>query len=118
MQRQFIKVIATSITGIEANRLKTETARGILALKRGQSLMDFVTSFLNQRCITSFQLNERHDGTWATTPMMFLNHEPKQVLTFNFKQFDQDSLGFHAKDLTAAELARDMKPLRKLVYGG
>lgn len=117
-QRQFIKVVGTSITGVDGGRLETTTARGITNLKRGQTLLDFVTDFLNLRFITSFQLNERHDGTWATAPMMFLNQEPKHVLTFSFKQFNQDELGFYAKDLTARELERDMKPLRKMIYGG
>jgi hypothetical protein len=117
-QRQFIKVVASSITGVDGGRLETTTARGITNLKRGQTLLDFVTAFLNDRGTTSFQLNERHDGTWATAPMMFLNQEPKQVLTFTFKQFDQDDLGFHAKDLTSFELERDLKPLRKMLYGG
>lgn len=116
-QRQFIKVVGSAITGVGGGRLETTTAKGIINLKRGQTLLDFVTLFLSERGITSFQLNERHDGTWATAPMMFLNHEPKQVLTFTFKQFDQDDLGFHAKDLDGYELGRDMKPLRKLVYG-
>lgn len=117
-QRQFIKVVGSSITGVDGGRLETTTARGITNLKRGQTLLDFVTLFLNARGILSFQLNERHDGIWATAPMMFLNHEPKQVLTFTFKQFDQDNMGFHAKDLTAFELERDLKPLRKMLYGG
>jgi hypothetical protein len=116
-QRQFIKVVGSSITGVEGGRLETFTSKGITNLKRGQTLIDFVTAFLCNRGITSFQLNERHDGAWSTTPMMFLTQEPKQVLTFTFKQFDQDDLGFHAKDLTAKELERDMKPLSKLIYG-
>jgi hypothetical protein len=114
-QRQFIKVVGTSITGVDGGRLSTSTARGIMVLKRGQSLIDFATQFLNDRDITSFQLHERHDGSWATSPMMFLNHEPKQVLTFMFKQFGQEELGFHAKDLAEFELERDMKPIKKLL---
>jgi len=116
-QRQFIKVVGSSITGVGGGRLENQTARGITNLKRGQTLLDFVTIFLNLRGITTFSLNERGDGSWATTPMMFLNHEPKQVLTFTFKQFDQDDLGFHAKDLNSKELERDMKPISKLIYG-
>lgn len=117
-QRQFIKVVGTAITGVGGGRLESATSRGITGLKRAQTLLDFVTVFLNERGITSFQLNERHDGLWSTAPMMFLNEEPKQVLTFTFKQFAQDDLGFYAKDLDKHELERDMKPLRKLVYGG
>lgn len=116
-QRQFIKVVGTAITGVDGGRLETTTARGITNLKRGQALLTFITEFLNARGILSFQLNERHDGLWATAPMMFLNQEPKQVLTFTFKQFAQNDLGFHAKDLTAFELERDMKPLRRMIYG-
>mgnify|MGYP000940990820 CR=1 FL=1 len=116
-QRQFIKVVGTSITGVDGGRLETTLGRGIVNLKRGQTLIDFVTEFLNERGIKSFSLNERGEGTWATTPMMFLNEEPKRVVTYSFTVFPQDDLGFHAKDLSAAELQRDMKKLMKLVYG-
>ncbi len=117
-QRQLIKVVGTSITGMDGGRMESKTSRGITLLKRGQSLMDFVQQFLNERGITSYSLHERGDGTWATSPMMFLNQEPKRVITFNFLQFDFDDLGFHAKDLNAAELERDLKPLQKLIYKG
>lgn len=116
-QRQFIKIVGTSITGVGGGRLETKSGRGITHLKRGTTLLDFVTAFLRSRDITTFSLHERGDGSWATSPMMFLNVEPKQVLTFTFKQFEQDDIGFHAKDLTTAELERDMKPISKLIYG-
>jgi hypothetical protein len=115
-QRQLIKVVGTSITGMDGGRMESATSRGITLLKRGQSLMDFAQQFLNERGITTYSLHQRGDGTWATAPMMFLNQEPKRVLTFNFLQFDFDDLGFHAKDLTAKELERDLKPLQKLIY--
>lgn len=117
-QRQFIKAVATAITGVDGGRLETTVGRGIIILKRGQTLLEFVQSFLLLRGITSFALHERGEGTWATSPMMFLNQEPKQVLTYTFTVFDQDELGFHAKDLTASELERDMKPLTKIIYKG
>jgi hypothetical protein len=116
-QRQFIKVVGTSITGVDGGRLETTISKGIIHLKRGQTLVGFITLFLNERGITSFALHERGDGMLATAPMMFLNREPKRVITYTFKQFEQDELGYHAKDLTAEELARDMKPLTKLIYG-
>lgn len=116
-QRQFIKVVGTSITGVDGGRLQTQTGRGIAVLKRGTTLIEFVKSFLNQRSIVTFSLHERGDRLWSTTPIMFLNQEPKQVLTYTFKQFDQDDLGFYARDLTAKELERDMKPISKLIYG-
>jgi hypothetical protein len=115
-QRQLIKVVGTSITGMEGGRMETTTAKGIALLKRGQSLMDFAQEFLSARGITHYTLNQRGDGGWATSPMMFLNEEPRQVLTFHFLQFDLDDLGYHAKDLSAKELERDIKPLQKLIY--
>ena len=115
-QRQFIKVVGTSITGVDGGRLETTLSKGIVNLKRGQSATDFVTAFLNERGITSFTLHQRGEATYATAPMMFLNEEPKRVLTYTFTVFPQDDLGYHAKDLTAKELERDMKPLAKLIY--
>lgn len=114
-QRQLIKVVGTSITGMEGGRMETTIARGIMLLKRGQTLMDFAQGFLNERGITQYTLNLRGEG-WATSPMMFLNQEPRRVLTFHFIQFGLDDLGYHAKDLTANELERDIKPLQKLIY--
>lgn len=115
-QRQLIKVVGTSITGVDGGRLETTTARGIVPLKRGQTLMDFIHHFLAVRGVTTYSLNQRGDGSWVTSPMMYLTESPKRVLTFHFLQFDLDDLGYHAKDLTASELERDMKPLMKLIY--
>lgn len=97
--------------------MQTTVARGIALLKRGEKVMDFVHHFLTTRGITHYTLNQRADGGWATSPMMFLNHNPMTVLTFHFLQFDFDDIGFHAKDLSAEELERDIKPLTKLIYG-
>ena len=116
-QRQFVKVVGTSITGVDGGRLESTTARGIVNLKRGQAIVDFVTAFLNERGILSFSLHQRGEDTWGTAPMMFLNQEPKRVLTYTFTVFPQDDLGFHAKDLAATELKRDMQKLTKLIYG-
>jgi len=114
-QRQLIKVVGTSITGMDGGRMESITSRGIILLKRGHNLLDFVKDFLYERNITTYSLNERGDGSWATAPMMFLNQEPKRVLTFHFLQFNFDELGFQAKDLTSKELERDLKPLQKLI---
>lgn len=116
-KRTFIKVVGTSITGVDGGRLETETSRGITSLRRGQTIIDFVKNFLNDRGIASFALHERGDETWATSPMIFLNEEPKKVVTFTFKQFFQDELGFFARDLSKEELERDMKSLRKIIVG-
>ena len=96
--------------------MESTTARGIALLKTKQSMMDFIQEFLGARGITHYTLNQRGDGSWATSPMMFLNQEPRRVLTFHFLQFGFDDLGYYAKDLTAAELERDLKPLQKLIY--
>lgn len=77
--------------------------------------MAFTHEFLSGRGITTYSLHQRSDGGWATSPMMFLDKDPKQVITFHFHQFDLSDLGFFAKDLTPEELERDIKPLRKLL---
>ena len=115
-EKQLIKVVAVVITGVDGGRMETQSARGICALKRGQALMDFVQQFLDERGITAYSLHQRSDGYWATSPMMFLNQEPRQVLTFHFIQFGIDELGFYAKDLATSELERDIKPLQKYIY--
>lgn len=114
-QRQFIKVIANLIEGTEGSRLETSVVRGITPLKRGQAMLDFVTSFLNERGITTFALHQRSEDTWATSPIMFLNQEPRCVYTFSFILFPQEDLGYHAKDLSPAELDRDMKVIQKII---
>lgn len=113
--RHFIKVVATCISGNEGSRLETETSRGIAVLKRGQTVLDFVTSFMEDRGISHFTINQRSEETWAASPIMFLGHGPKKVLLFSFTTFKADELGFHAKDLSKQELERDLKHLRKVI---
>jgi len=117
-QKQLVKVIGTSITGVEGGKMSTAIARGIAQLKRSQSLMGFIHQFLSERAISHYTLNQRGDGSWATSPMMYLNVQPMRVVSFHFLQFSLDNLGYHAKDLTAEELERDLKPLQKIIYGG
>lgn len=116
-QRQLIKVVAVSVTGIDGGRLVSTTGRGIVALRRGQTVLDFVTNFLGDRGITQFALHQRGESTWATSPIMFLDQEPKKVFTFTFITFPSSDLGFHAKDLAYHEIERDMKQLKKFVDG-
>ena len=96
-QRQLIKVVGTSITGMEGGGMETSNARGVALLKGGRNLMDYVQTFLSDRGITHYTLNQRGDGSWATSPMMFLNEEPRRVLTFHFLQFDFDHLGAQSR---------------------
>lgn len=114
--RQLIKVVATAIAGVEGGRLESVTARGITLMKKGTQSLNFIHDFLIQRDITHYTLNQRAPDTWVTSPIMLLNREPREVLMFSFHLFQMDDLGFHAKDLTPAELERDMKPLQKLIY--
>lgn len=115
-QRRYIKVVAGLLEGADGSRLESQISRGILPLKRGQSVLDFVTEFLANRGISSFSLHQRGEDTWATSPIMFLDKSPKQVLTFSFIVFSQEDLGYHAKDLTPEELERDMKIIQKLLH--
>jgi hypothetical protein len=96
--------------------METSVSRGITILKRGQRVMDFVQGFMTGRGIGTYTLHQRTADTWATSPMMFLNEQPKRVITYTFTEFAFDDLGFHAKDLTAAELERDITPLQKYIY--
>lgn len=116
--RQFIKVVGTAITGIDGGRLETTVGRGIVRLPRGTTKLDFITAFLSERGITSFSIYERGDGTSGTAPMMHLTKEPKLVLTYTFTLFSQPDFGFYAKDLTKAELERDLRPMWKVFANG
>lgn len=116
-QRTLIKVVGTVIIGVDGGRLVTTTSRGIALLKRGESPLQFIDAFLRGRGISAFTLNERYDGLLATSPIMFLNHEPKKIVSFTFKAFPTNQLGFYAKDMTPFELNRDMKVLKKVVNG-
>lgn len=117
--KRLVKVTATTITGegFGHGRMRTEIVRGIAHLKRGQTLFDYIGEFLNERGFTTYTLNQRDENSWATTPILSLAAEPKEVLSYHFIEFLSEELGFHAKDLTAEELWRDMKTLKKVLYG-
>jgi hypothetical protein len=112
-----VKVVATLIREGIGGRMTASTARGISPLKRGQTILDFISAFMAERQVTTYQLNQRTEDTWATSPIMSLNVEPKQVVTYHFVQFPASELGYNAKDLTAIELDRDMKHLKKIIHG-
>jgi hypothetical protein len=113
--KQLVKVVGTIMTGAEGNRLTTEMARGISPLKHRQTMLDFISRFLVQRGITSYAVNQRSEKTWATSPIMNLQSEPKTVVTYHFIEFPLNELGYHAKDLSEIELDRDMKLLKRLI---
>lgn len=115
-ERILIKVIASFIQ--ETNgRMVTTTARGISTLKRGWSISDFIFDFMTERKIEEYSLYQRTDDTWATSPIMSLDAEPRTIVTYHFVQFPVSELGFNAKDLSATELDRDMKKLKKVIHG-
>ena len=112
--RTLIKVVATIMEGNNIGRLKTRMARGIVPLKRGVSLFDYISAFLMERGITA-TLYQRTENSWATSPVMHLNIEPKIVITYHFLTFPVEDVGYYAKDLSKDELARDMKAIQKIL---
>ena len=114
-EKQLVKVVGTVITGVDGGRLETTMGRGIVALKRGQTTIDFAREFLAERGITTFTLNQRGDNTWAMSPAMFLVQSPKLVLTYTFTQFPLSEIGYYGKDLSKAEIVRDFKFLKRIL---
>jgi hypothetical protein len=115
-EKILIKVIASVIVEV-AGRMRATTARGISPLKRGETMSDFISSFMEEREVTTYSVHQRSEDTWATSPIMSLNEEPKSVITYHFVQFPASEIGFNAKDLAALELERDMKHLKKIING-
>jgi hypothetical protein len=113
-EKQLIKVVGTVVTGV-GGRLESKVGRGIVELKRGVTLIDYVTEFLAERGVVRCTLNQRSENTWTTTPIMFLTNDPKLVLTFVFTQFPLSEIGYHGKDLSKAELVRDFKFLKRIL---
>jgi len=116
-EKTLVKVVATLITEGIGGRMHTTMARGISPMKRGQTMLDFISTFLLERQVTTYSLHQRSELGWATSPIMSLNQDPKIVVTYHFVQFNSSELGFNAKDLTAEELERDMKHLKKIING-
>lgn len=114
-ETQLLKVVGTVITGVDGGRLETTMGRGIVQLKRGVSVPDFVREFLNERGIVQFTLNKRGEDTWAMAPAMFLLDTPKLVITYVFTQFPLSEIGYYGKDLSKAELVRDFKFLKRIL---
>lgn len=97
--------------------LASKTAKGIVVLKRGDTIVDFAKRFLADRNVTHFTLNQRADNSWSTVPIMFLAAEPKTILTYVFTQFPLSEFGYYAKDLSKEEMLRDFKFLKKVLHG-
>lgn len=116
-EKMLVKVVATLILENVGGRMSSSTARGISPLKRGQGITDFISSFMIEREVPNYQLHQRSEDTWVTSPIMSLNTDPKHVMTYHFIQFPASEMGFNAKDLTSVELERDMKHLKKIIHG-
>lgn len=111
--RRLIKVVATH--DLDGPHRSSSVARGIATMPRGRSSVQYAADFLAARGITTFSIMEREYG-WATAPI-WLRTDPVEAMTFTFMPFDEDELGYHAKDLTKAELERDMKKLGMVRHG-
>lgn len=116
-EKMLVKVVATLILEGVGGRLNTTMSRGITPLKRGVTVPEFIATFMAERLVTTYSLHQRSENSWTTSPIMSLNEEPKQVVTYHFVELPASDIGFHAKDLTAEELERDMKHLKKIIYG-
>lgn len=114
-EKQLIKVVGTCITGVGGGRLETMMGRGIVQLKRGTTVLDYIKQFLADRHIVHCTLNQRSEDTWTTTPIMFLTEDPKVVLSYVFTQFPLSDIGYYGKDLSKAEMIRDFKFLKTLL---
>lgn len=78
--------------------------------------MDFIFKFLEEREVEEYSLNQRTDDSWVTSPIV-MSEEPRMMVTYHFIQFPASEIGFNAKDLTANELERDMKQMKKFING-
>ena len=114
-EKQLMKVVGTLVTGVSGGRLVTTHGRGIVPLKRNETIIDFASAFLQERGVVRCTLNQRDESTWSTTPIMFLLADPKLVITYVFTQFPLSEIGFYGKDLTKPELLRDFKFLKKVL---
>ena len=113
-EKQLVKVVGTLLIN-DPKAHKTVVGRGIVQLKRSESVRDFAVRFLEERGVVSCVFHERAFNTLATAPIMFMNTEPKCIITYNFTQFDLSDIGYFGKDLTKVELFRDFKFLKKLL---
>lgn len=114
-EKMLTKVVASVLQEV-GGRMLQSTARGISPLKRGETISDFISSFLEERQVNTYSLNQRSDDIWVTSPIT-MSEEPRIVVTYHFVQFPASELGFNARDLTAIELDRDMKQLKKYING-
>lgn len=112
-----IKVIRTIITDMNGGQTQTEATRRIMRPKQGQVMADFVADFLQEQKINTYELHRRSENVWAITPILSNAGATQTACTYNFLEFMSSELAYQAKDLTKAELERDMKKLKNIIYG-
>ena len=114
-EKILVKVVASIVQEV-GGRVVVSTARGISPLKRGDTMFEFATQLMADREMPVYSLHQRSEDNWSTSPIT-VAEEPRIIMTYHFVQFPASELGFNAKDLTATELDRDMKNLRKYING-
>lgn len=114
-EKMLVKVVASIVQEING-RDAISVARGISPLKRGDTVFEFATQLLTDREVPEYSLHQRSEDNWSTSPIT-VSDDPRIVMTYHFVQFPANEIGFNAKDLTALELERDMKQLKKIING-
>lgn len=114
-ETKLVKVVATKVC-IDNGKLRTETCRGIEKLKVRQTLSDYISKFMYDRGAVEFTLNYRGDNCFTASPIAFQAIEPNTLISYTFLEFPLSEIAFHGKELSKAELIRDFKFLKKLIF--
>jgi hypothetical protein len=107
--------VASKVT-IEGGKLTSLTARGIEKLKVRETLTEYISKFMYERGAIEFTLNYRGDDCYTASPIVFESIEPNTLVSYTFLEFKLSDIAFHGKELSKAELIRDFKFLKKLLF--
>lgn len=102
--KKFVLVTATC----SEPGLHDVTSAGIRKLKRGTTLDEFITAYLNDLDIWDAERLERGDST------IMIVRTPERVVHWAFTTYKEDDLFDAVKHLTREELLRDIKELLPL----
>lgn len=83
--------------------------RGIIPIKARQTVQAFIAEFLESRGITGVECSERTEHTWALPPIQLGD----SFISFIFLRFPVTEFRFQARELTEAELERDLPAIIK-----
>lgn len=78
-------------------------------MKSRQTIDSFMTEFLESRGITGVECSPRTDNTWAVQPIPLQD----TFVSFIFLRFPITEFKFQARELTEAELQRDLPAIIK-----